>query len=115
VIADHYTSLVGLSVSRGFTHQVRELFGGPRGCSHTTALLQAMAPVAIQARVAMTRLDPRRDERPFDPRRSINTCHVWAPGGELADDILAGKPLPVPLSVLRRYAELGRTPPDRYL
>jgi hypothetical protein len=46
-IEDHYTKLAGLSITRGFTHKVRELFGGPRGCTHTTALLQAMAPVAI--------------------------------------------------------------------
>ncbi|NBU56548.1 MAG: DUF2889 domain-containing protein [Acidimicrobiia bacterium] len=47
-IAPHYRKLVGLSIARGFTHKVRELFGGPRGCTHTTALLQAMGPVAIQ-------------------------------------------------------------------
>ncbi len=38
-IIDHYGELVGLSIARGFTHRVRELFGGPRGCTHTTALL----------------------------------------------------------------------------
>ena len=48
-IEDHYQHLIGLSIARGFTHKVRELFGGPRGCTHTTALLQAMAPVAIQS------------------------------------------------------------------
>ena len=46
-IEPHYEKLVGLSIARGFTHQVRELFGGPRACTHTTALLQAMAPVAF--------------------------------------------------------------------
>ena len=48
-IEDHYGNLVGLSIARGFTHKVRELFGGPRGCTHTTALLQAMAqkPAAV--------------------------------------------------------------------
>ena len=55
-IATHYESLVGLSIARGFTHKVRELFGGPRGCSHTTALLQAMAPVAVQSWFGMARL-----------------------------------------------------------
>ena len=47
-IVDAYRGLVGLSITRGFTHKVRELFGGPRGCTHTTALLMAMAPVAVQ-------------------------------------------------------------------
>src|SRR4029453_8498826 len=41
-ITDHYRGLVGVSIARGFTHRVRELFGGPRGCTHVTALLQAM-------------------------------------------------------------------------
>ena len=30
-IVDTYQGLVGLSITRGFTHKVRELFGGPRG------------------------------------------------------------------------------------
>src|ERR1700759_5662715 len=47
-IEANYRSLIGLSITRGFTHKIRELFRGPRGCTHTTALLQAMAPVAIQ-------------------------------------------------------------------
>ena len=33
-----YQGLVGLSITRGFISKVRELFGGPRGCTHTTAL-----------------------------------------------------------------------------
>ena len=48
-IVDHSKKLVGLSIALGFTKKVRELFGGPRECSHTTALLNAMAPVAIQS------------------------------------------------------------------
>ena len=34
MIADDYGALVGVSITRGFTHRVRELFGGPRGCAH---------------------------------------------------------------------------------
>ena len=57
-IIDHYGGLVGLSIARGFTHKVRELFGGPRGCTHTTALLQAMAPVAVQCFWSMDAAGP---------------------------------------------------------
>jgi hypothetical protein len=64
-IIDHYDKLVGLSIARGFTHKVRELFGGPRGCTHTTALLQAMAPVAIQATWSLRTLaNAQRVDRP---------------------------------------------------
>ena len=48
-IADHYHELIGSSIGRGFTARIRELFGGPRGCTHTNVLLLAMAPVFIQA------------------------------------------------------------------
>src|SRR4051812_49539139 len=61
-ITPHYEKLVGLSIARGFTHKVRELFGGPRGGTHTTALLQAMAPVAIQATWSMRSPPPPMTE-----------------------------------------------------
>jgi hypothetical protein len=61
LVIEHYGQLVGLSVARGFNRKVRELFGGPRACTHTTALLQAMAPVVVQAMWSV-RMDDRRDE-----------------------------------------------------
>src|SRR5262249_21664372 len=48
-IVDHYDKLVGLSIGRGYISKVRELFGGPRGCTHVTALLLAMGPVLAQS------------------------------------------------------------------
>ena len=88
-IVTHYDQLVGLSIARGFTHRVRELFGGPRGCTHTTALLQAMAPVAVQCIWSMRASEARRGETQGaldltpEQRRAmwqmnVNTCHVWA-------------------------------------
>jgi hypothetical protein len=120
-IAEHYGSLVGLSIARGFTHRVRELFGGPRGCSHTTALLQAMAPVAVQSWFGMARLagdrgdrgdegladDPLSVVRSAHRERNLNTCHIWAEDSELTLMAARGEPVPLPLPVLRRYAELG--------
>ena len=80
-VIDHYHHLVGLSIARGFTHKVRELFGGPRGCTHTTALLQAMAPVAMQCKLASRMMGRRRLGE-----------------GEQA----AGSELPIPISVRER-------------
>jgi len=121
-IATHYESLVGLSIARGFTHKARELFGGPRGCSHTTALLQAMAPVAVQAWFGMARLahaaeptagqdggeDPLSIVRSAHRERNLNTCHIWAEDSELTQMAQRGESVPLPLPVLRRYAALGR-------
>lgn len=117
-IEDHYAGLVGLSIARGFTHKVRELFGGPRGCTHTTALLQAMAPVAVQSMWSFQMARARADGQttPFDTedaRRgavtaNLNTCHVWAEGSEHVEGLLNGGPMEVPLWISKRFTELGR-------
>jgi hypothetical protein len=122
-IQDHYGSLVGLSIARGFTHRVRELFGGPRGCTHTTALLQAMAPVAVQSTWSMRAFSggeepvgmPRAlspEERRAAMRFNIDTCHVWASDGDLLAALDEGAEMPPPLWVERRLRQLGRDPSE---
>jgi hypothetical protein len=122
-IIGHYDKLIGLSIARGFTHQVRELFGGPRGCTHTTALLQAMAPIAMQCFWSMRAagakingdpdpmLDPRRNEDQMW-RKSINTCHVWDEHGPAVASREAGIAELAPVFLRPRLAKLGITMPD---
>lgn len=121
-ISAHYHNLVGLSIARGFTHQVRELFGGPRGCTHTTALLQAMAPVGMQCFYSMRAAEAKRSDAPepmLDPlraedqmwRRTIGTCHVWAADGDAVTSREAGIPEAAPIFIRRRLKELGITEP----
>lgn len=117
-IVGHYQNLIGLSIARGFTHKVRELFGGPRGCTHTTALLQAMAPVGMQCFYSMkaaeakrtgapeAMLDPRRTEDPMW-RRTIGTCHVWDADGDAVKSREAGNIEPAPIFIRKRLQELG--------
>jgi hypothetical protein len=125
-IIDHYGGLIGLSIARGFTHKVRELFGGPRGCTHTTALLQAMAPVAVQcfwsmnASDASTRTEPEDEQVALDRRRAgwlsnLNTCHVWAEDGDLVRTIDAGGEFGTPIFIQKRAEELGLEPDDERL
>ncbi|MEZ5236979.1 MAG: DUF2889 domain-containing protein [Acidimicrobiia bacterium] len=120
-VVDHYAKLVGLSIMRGFTHQVRELFGGPRGCTHSTALLQAMAPVAIQSVWAM--MAPAEGETPVamtvDAQRerlqfNRNTCHVWAEDGPMFHRLDEGQLVPPPKWGVARMIELGMDPDDWY-
>ena len=116
----HYDHLVGLSIARGFTHKVRELFGGPRGCTHTTALLQAMAPVALQSiwsfNMAQARDDGGGSPLNTDEARqralmaNVNTCHVWAEDGEHVAGLRDGGTMDVPLWITKRFDELGRDP-----
>lgn len=120
-IVEHYQNLVGLNIARGFTHKVRELFGGPRGCTHTTALLQAMAPVAVQCIWSMQAIKMKQNADASlapasteDRRRAmsinLNTCHVWAEDGENMQLINAGLPLDPPLQIMRRFKEMGKDP-----
>lgn len=122
VISVHYEQLVGLSIARGFTHRVRELFGGPRGCTHVTALIQAMAPVAIQSTWSLRASAARRAGSPGglggDPeyaeeqrRRAlamnVNTCHIWAEDAELVASLRSGATFEVPVFLRSRLDALG--------
>jgi hypothetical protein len=125
-ISEAYAQLVGLSITRGFTHRLRELFGGPRGCAHVTALLQAMGPALIQSAWSMSvGGDPRTaaargadggdggDREPSARERigyNLNTCHVWAEDGELVGRVLAGERLGPPLPIQQRLREHGKDP-----
>ena len=125
-IETHYEQLVGLSIARGFTHKVRGLFGGPRGCTHTTALLQAMAPVAVQCFWSMRAATAKRAgvDNPVVSRERtgsgdgnlayvINSCHVWADDGPALAERRAGGGPAVPIPMQRRLDELGiETPVD---
>ncbi len=125
LITDHYDKLVGLSIARGFTHRVRELFGGPRGCTHTTALLQAMAPVAVQCIWSMRASQSKQTGNvSFLPRElsgaekeaqwamNLNTCHVWAEDGEFVEQIRQGASLQPPLFARQRMIDLGIDPDE---
>lgn len=122
-IVPHYEKLVGLSISRGFTHKVRELFGGPRGCSHVTMLLQAMAPVVNQSRFSLMMItamsQPLEERKPPTPERraaifatNVNTCHVWEENTEHTKKHTSGEELDgeLPLWIEKRFTELGRDP-----
>lgn len=120
-IIDHYDRLVGLSIARGFTHKVRDLFGGPRGCTHTTALLLAMAPVAMQCFWSMRSAeaivngepDPMRSFDPNDQtwRAIVNTCHVWDQDGPVVAAAEAGHArTETPVFMRQRLVDLGIEP-----
>jgi hypothetical protein len=122
-IAPRYRNLVGLSIARGFTHKVRELFGGPRGCTHSTALLQAMGPAVVQSTWSMRvkandaqpvalRRPPTQEERERMFMVNLNTCHIWAEDGEHMATVRRGEQPEPPLQVVKRLQELGRDPSE---
>ena len=118
-ITEHYKKLEGLSIARGFSNKVRELFGGPRGCTHTTALLLAMGPVAIQSSLSMrTFQEPETDEpslrltftKPDQDdswKMNTNTCHEWAEDGPAYARAAAGLSWGVPVFMRERAEKFG--------
>ena len=116
-IVPAYDKLVGLSIARGFNAKVKELFGGPRGCTHIGAMLAAMAPVAIQSTWSMRMGSPavteedRKSMTKEQRRRSyamnLNTCHMWDENGEMVSEIEQGLPIEVPLWITKRFKKLG--------
>jgi hypothetical protein len=79
-------SLVGLSITRGYTRAVQERLGRQRGCSHLEFLARALGPAAIQALSSSARrrgVRGRPDRAGLDegPSWLTNTCHLWAAGG----------------------------------
>lgn len=122
-ISPHYDKLVGLSIARGFTHRVRELFGGPRGCTHVTALVQAMAPVAIQASWSMRASAARESgtwrllageggdqaARRAAYAMNLNTCHVWDENGEMVQHLENGGSFGAPVFLRQRLDRFGIT------
>jgi hypothetical protein len=116
-IIDHYDQLVGLSIGRGYISKVRELFGGPRGCTHVTALLLAMGPVVAQSlwslRANANIAGPRRltdAERAAMLSVNIGSCHVWAADGEFAAAVRSGEGPHIPMWAEERLSEHGVDP-----
>lgn len=112
-IAASYRELIGVSIGRGFTRIVRDSFGGPRGCTHTTALLQAMAPVAVQARFAFTHVQSlTASEKGASLRAETrgglrDTCHAWAEPNALWQAELRGERQRPSLPYRRRLSDAG--------
>jgi Protein of unknown function (DUF2889) len=123
IIEASYQQLVGVSISRGFTNKVKELYGGPRGCTHIGALTNAMAPVAMQSVWAffqrpelaadtpeLEAQEARQRMRQHEMSRNKNTCHVYAEDGEMFAKLNAGEGIPLPLWGQERLRKLGIDP-----
>lgn len=79
---DSLRPVIGLPIVAGFTARVKQLVGGAKGCAHLVALLNAMAPAAVQgAWNAMARkpVDPKH--LPTAIERIKNTCMLWRTDG----------------------------------
>jgi hypothetical protein len=85
-ISPKFAQLEGLSISRGFTRSLRELFAGVSGCQHLHELARVCGPAVFQAATSL-RARARSQQEAVAPAPAAvtaamrGTCHVWAPGG----------------------------------
>ncbi len=83
----HFQRLVGLSIAKGFRKAMRERVGGVDGCTHITALLDAMAAAAVQA-FASNAYAPKKPGLPEPVRiwtldALVDTCWSYRADGEV--------------------------------
>jgi Protein of unknown function (DUF2889) len=85
----NFQRLVGEKVQSGWRKRVKELLGGPQGCTHLVELLGPVATVALQAIRPYRRYLVKKElaEGEEDPtvRRpwQINTCYGWSSDNEV--------------------------------
>ena len=88
----------GMTLSPGFSSQVRKKLGGRRGCIHLTTLLLAMAPAALQGYWVHGDRRPERRRITGDHLEQylVDTCRVWRSDGPLVSYVAeaAGVDLP---------------------
>jgi len=84
--APNFAVLKGLKIGKGWNRKVKELLGGPLGCTHIVDLLGPVATVAYQTiNTGKFRRDGRSPSarppgvgKPQRPPRMLNGCYAWA-------------------------------------
>ncbi len=86
-VADSVQKIVGVSVSAGFSEQIRRRLGGVEGCSHLTHLILAMGPAILHGFWAEHSRKPRPGPRSREDVQGlpylINSCQLWRQDGPL--------------------------------
>ena len=88
-IHDSLDALKGERLVKGFTRRVRELLGGPRGCTHLNHLIVTMASAAMQGFFALNaswKDSPDRESREKFRLKTMelflsDTCYCWRENG----------------------------------
>lgn len=91
-LAANVRSIIGLSITSGFTVKLKSAMGGTKGCFHLFSLLNAMAPAAIQGYWSNRARKPlsvrgisAKDVMKYLP---LNSCYVWREDGPMVKRIL---------------------------
>jgi hypothetical protein len=105
--------LLGVSLSKGFTKKVNEIYGGVCGCSHILTLLTNVASAGRQG-FAFTYMFPE-DEKQLNESNLVpmvkkmadfvaDTCMVWKSDSEVQKDIARGHVRSLPERLFPAFA-----------
>jgi hypothetical protein len=90
--------IIGLSITSGFSEEIRKRLGGPNGCAHLTHLITAMGPAAVHGYWTQKSRTPPPMPKSLDEFVGlpilINSCKLWSEGGPILQHIkekLAGR------------------------
>ena len=88
----------GLTLSPGFSSQVKKKLGGRNGCIHLTTLLLAMAPAALQGYWVHNDRKPerRRISGEHLEKYLVDTCRVWRSEGPLVKYVAEAADIDLP-------------------
>lgn len=88
-LVDTVAAIKGLTLSRGFSAEVKKRIGGRNGCIHLTTLLLAMAPAALQGYWVNNDRDPARRRLSGEHLEQylVDSCRVWRREGPLVKEI----------------------------
>jgi len=91
-ITEAYQGLVGLSVARGFSREVKSRFSGVDGCAHLQQAALALGPAVMQARVSRSGRRARVSGTPHEGARGFarDSCHLWAEDGVIETKLSLG-------------------------
>lgn len=75
--------LVGLTMMKGYTAQVQQLFGDAAEMAPLQHLLFTMAPTLMQCFPSLAEELELRPRRAEGPHAAVNSCHMWRADGPL--------------------------------
>jgi hypothetical protein len=77
-ITPAYRKLIGLNLARDFRKNVRQAFGGVKGCTHLTEMLGGLPTAAIQTFAGEVKEEREDGKKPFQ----LDQCHALDTSGE---------------------------------
>jgi hypothetical protein len=90
--------IIGLSISSGYSEEIRRRLGGPKGCAHLTHLITALGPAVLHGYWTQKSRTPPQVPKSLDEIAGlsilINSCRLWSEDGPFLRKIketLAGR------------------------